>query len=175
MYLNAYFCWHICTCSICIAVSFICWCITNHILKLRQLEWPKAITLTLLMNLQFGQVLAGTICFCHTGVAQKLGARIIWSFIHLHFRCLGLEPQTAGAPSLAIFLWSSRGIFPAWSTQDSCTSSLYPRATRSVGKRRKEKREKERKHSRGKQYSSLLLSLSSHAASLPLSVCWAGP
>lgn len=112
--------------------------------------------------------LVGTLCFCPTG--QPLGWLKSWGpessviSIHLHFRCLGLEPQTAGAPRLAIFLWPSHGISPAWSTQGSCTPSLYLRATRSVGKRRKEKGEKERKHSRGKLCSSLLLSLSSHAA-----------
>lgn len=148
MYLNAHFLWHECTCSIRITVSFICWCITNHILKPRQLEWLKAITFPLFMNLQFGQVLVRTLCFCPTG--QPLGWLKHWGPESSSFTCISgawawslkqLGAGAAGAPSLAIFLWSSHGIFPAWSTQGSCTSHLYLGATRSVGEKRKEKRE----------------------------------
>lgn len=40
-------------------------------------------TLILFINLQLGQELKERGCFCSTGVAQKLGARIIWKLTHI--------------------------------------------------------------------------------------------
>lgn len=180
MYLNADFLWHICTCcSIHITVSFICWCTTNHILKTRHLEWLKEITLTLLMNLQFGQVLVETLCFWPTG--QLLGCLRSWgpesSSFNLHFRCLGLEPPTAGGWSsggsqLHYLPVVSPGFFSSVADSGELYTSLVPQGYQECGEKRKTKR---KITLGGNCVSSLLLSLSSHAASLrPLSVCGAG-